>query len=155
MGFRAGAKLVNIDVPQGHAGPKYFARGGKGTWIGVSSNLDGSCVTPYNSKPSRELGDVTADVWPSVYRDKMKDGTGPAFMNCTELSDEDMDYMLHTAFVSEGIDSLTDYFDQNGIDPVSYTHLDVYKRQMYVWTVRCLTIQKQKNWLIKEENYES
>lgn len=116
MGFRAGAKLVNIDVPQGHAGPKYFARGGKGTWIGVSSNLDGSCVTPYNSKPSRELGDVTADVWPSVYRDKMKDGTGPAFMNCTELSDEDMDYMLHTAFVSEGIDSLTDYFDQNGID---------------------------------------
>ena len=40
----------------------------------------------------------------------MQAGTGPSYMNCTETTEEDMDYMLHTAFVSEGIDSLTDYF---------------------------------------------
>lgn len=114
--LRAGGKLVNIDMPMGHAGPKYFARGGKGTWIGITSNLDGSYVTPYNTEPSRELGDVTVDVWPGVYRDKMADGTGPAFMNCMGLSDTDMDFMLHDAFVSEGIDSLTDYFEQYDVD---------------------------------------
>ncbi|MCD8364269.1 MAG: FAD-binding protein [Clostridiales bacterium] len=116
LSYRAGAKLVNMDILQGHAGPKYFARGGKGTWIGVSSTVRGECVAPYNTKPSRETGDVVADVWPSVYRDKMLDGTGPTFMNCTELSDEDMDFMLHSAFVSEGIDSITDYLEQYHID---------------------------------------
>ena len=116
MGYRAGAKLVNIDVPQGHAGPKYFARGGKGTWIGVTSDLRGECVAPYNTKPSRETGDVVADVWPSVFHDKMADGTGPAFMNCTETPEEDLQYMLYSGFVSEGSDSITDYLEQHDID---------------------------------------
>lgn len=120
MGYRAGAKLINMEVLQGHAGPKYFARGGKGTWIGVSSNIRGECVAPYNSKPSRETGDVVADVWPTVYHDKLKDGTGPVFMNCTELPDEDMDYMLHEGFVTEGIDSITDYLDQYKISLKDY-----------------------------------
>ena len=35
MAYRAGARLVNIDMPYLHAGPKYFARCGKATWIGV------------------------------------------------------------------------------------------------------------------------
>ena len=116
MALRAGAKLVNIDIPNVHAGPKYFMRGGKGTWIGISSTIDGKPVTPYViGKPSRETGDVTADVWPSVYFDKMMDGTGPVFMNCTALDNEDVEYM-RWAFDSEGISSVFDYFDQYGID---------------------------------------
>ncbi len=114
LAWRAGAKLVNIDIPNCHAGPKYFQRGGKGTWIGISCDIHGDPVTPYVGKPSRKLGDVTADVWPSVYRDKMKDGTGPVYMNCTALSEEDMAYMRE-AFKSEGIDSIFDYLDQNHI----------------------------------------
>jgi succinate dehydrogenase/fumarate reductase flavoprotein subunit len=115
MALRAGARLVNIDIPGSHAGPKYFQRGGKGTWIGISCDIHGEPVTPYIGKPSRELGDVTADVWPGVYRDKMLDGTGPVYMNCTGLSEEDHAYMRE-AFKSEGIDSIYDNLDQHGID---------------------------------------
>lgn len=116
MAYRAGAKLVNMDMLNGHAGPKYFARGGKGTWIGISTDIRGETFTPYNSKPSRATGDITADVWPTCYRDRLLKGKGPTFMNCTETSPEDLDYMLHTAMVSEGIDSITDYCEQYGID---------------------------------------
>ncbi len=115
MSLRAGVRMVNIDIPGTHAGPKYFQRGGKGTWIGISCDIHGEPVTPYVGKPSRELGDVTADVWPGVYRDKMLDGTGPVYMNCTGLSDEDHAYM-RKAFMSEGIDSIYDWLDQHEID---------------------------------------
>jgi len=37
MAYRAGAELINLEMPYKHAGPKYFARCGKGTWIGVVS----------------------------------------------------------------------------------------------------------------------
>ena len=116
MAYRAGAKLVNMDMLNGHAGPKYFARGGKGTWIGISTDINGNTFTPYGTKPSRETGDVTADVWPTCYHDRMKDGKGPTYMDCRPTSPEDLDYMLHTAMVSEGIDSITDYLEQHNID---------------------------------------
>ena len=35
QGWRIGAKLVNMELPNRHAGPKFFARAGKSTWIGV------------------------------------------------------------------------------------------------------------------------
>ncbi len=116
MAYRAGARLVNMDMLNGHAGPKYFARGGKGTWIGISTDIHGKPFTPYGNQPSRATGDVTADVWPTCYHDRMKTGQGPTYMNCTETPAEDLDYMLHEAMVSEGIDSITDYTEQRGID---------------------------------------
>ena len=116
MAYAAGARLANLEMAGGHAGPRYFARGGKGTWIGLTSDITGQCVTPYQDKPSRENGDIASDIWPGSYRDRMQAGAGPTYMNCTQTTDEDLDYMLHTAFVSEGIDSLTDNLAQNNID---------------------------------------
>ncbi|MCI9151860.1 MAG: FAD-binding protein [Lachnospiraceae bacterium] len=115
LAYRAGARLVNLDMAGGHAGPRYFARGGKGTWIGLTSDINGDCITPYQDKPSRENGDIASDIWPGSYRDRMQAGTGPSYMNCTRTTDEDLDYMLHDAMVSEGIDSITDHLDQRGI----------------------------------------
>lgn len=115
MAYRAGARLANLEMAGGHAGPRYFARGGKGTWIGLTSDIHGNCITPYQDKPSRQNGDIASDIWPGSYRDRMRDGTGPSYMNCTQTTDEDLDYMLHTAMVSEGIDSITDHLDQRNI----------------------------------------
>lgn len=115
IGYRAGAKLVNVDIPYLHAGPKGFARSGKGTWIGVISDSQGKPVGPYVTKPTRETGDPLADIWTSVFEDKLSDGSGPTYMNCTQLSDDDLEYMKRQ-FISEGIDSITDYLEQHHID---------------------------------------
>lgn len=115
IGYRAGARLVNYDLIGCHAGPRYFERSGKATWIGVISDINGNPVGPFVKKASRKLGDPMLEIWPGVLRSMMQDGTGPAYMNCTELSDEDMNYMQH-CFVTEGLTCLNDYFEQRGID---------------------------------------
>lgn len=115
IAYRAGAKLVNLDIPYVHAGPAMFQRGGKGTWIGLLTDINGKPVGPFMTKPSREYGDVTSDIWQGVFSEKIADGTGPVYMNCSALSDEDLDYQ-RTAFVSEGCTSINEYFDQYGID---------------------------------------
>lgn len=113
--YRIGATLVNLDIPGMPAGPKYFSRAGKGTWIGVLRDLNGKNIGPFVDKPSREHGDITSDVWPSVFYDKMKDGSGPVYIDCTDLSEEEMQY-LYWAFTCEGDTSLVDAMEQQGID---------------------------------------
>lgn len=115
IAFRAGARLVNLDIPAVHAGPLQFARCGKATWIGVLTYADGKPVGPFVTKPTRELGDVTSDIWQTVFDEKMKDGSGPVYMNCSETSEEDLEHMRES-FISEGDTSINDYFDQFGID---------------------------------------
>ena len=115
VAYRAGARLVNLDQPYVHAGPRLFARCGKATWIGVLTDLNGKPVGPFVTKPSRELGDITADIWQSVFDEKMTDGSGPVFMNCSQTSEEDLEHM-RKSFISEGDTSLNDYMDQYGID---------------------------------------
>lgn len=115
VAYRAGARLVNLDQPYVHAGLRLFARCGKATWIGVLTDLNGKPVGPFVTKPSRELGDITADIWQSVFDEKMADGSGPVFMNCSQTSEEDLEHM-RKSFVSEGDTSLNDYMEQYGID---------------------------------------
>lgn len=115
MGYRVGAKLVNYDILGCHAGPKYFERSGKATWIGALSDSEGKSVSPFVNKPSREYGDPMSDIWPGVFSDKLKNGTAPVYMNCTELSEEDLEYMKY-CFETEGIGSVTDYLEQHKID---------------------------------------
>ena len=116
MAYRAGARLVNLDIPAVQAGPRLFARSGKATWIGVLTDYYGNPVGPFVQKPSREFCDATSDIWREVFSEKIADGSGPVFMNCSETSEEDMDYMLHDAFVAEGDTSITDYLEQYDID---------------------------------------
>ena len=115
VAYRAGARLVNLDQPYVQAGPRLFARCGKATWIGVLTDLNGKPVGPFVTKPSRGLGDITADIWQSVFDEKMADGSGPVFMNCSQTSEEDLEHM-RKSFVSEGDTSLNDYMEQYGID---------------------------------------
>jgi succinate dehydrogenase/fumarate reductase flavoprotein subunit len=115
MAYRAGAKLVNLEIPNTHAGPKYLARCGKATWIGVYKDPSGKPVGPFVTKPTRELGDITADVWNSVFPDYHKSGKGPVYIDCTEISQEDLDYMMW-GLRHEGNTAMLNYMASEGID---------------------------------------
>lgn len=115
MAYRSGAKLVNMEMPNRHAGPKYFARCGKATWIGVYRDPHGKAVGPFVDQPTKELGDITADVWNTVFTDKFKSGEGPVYIDCTTIAQKDMEYMLW-GLVQEGNTAMLNYMAQEGID---------------------------------------
>jgi succinate dehydrogenase/fumarate reductase flavoprotein subunit len=117
--YRIGAKLVNMEHPYRHAGTKYFARCGKATWIGVYKYPDGRPLGPFVTKPNREYGDNTADVWKSAFSDLMQNGMGPTYLDCSEASDEDRQFM-RDGMISEGLTSQLEYMDREGIDPARH-----------------------------------
>ena len=116
MAYRAGAKLVNMEFPNRHAGPKYFARCGKATWIGLYKDPHGKTVGPFVTQATKELGDITGDVWSSVFTDKFKSGEGPVYIDCSTTSEEDFDYMMW-GLVEEGNTAMLEYMAGEGIDP--------------------------------------
>ena len=113
--YRAGAKLINMEFPNRHAGPKFFARCGKATWIGLVADPQGKPVGPFIDKPTKELGDITADVWNTVFTDMLVSGRGPAYMDCSATSEEDISYMMW-GLKSEGNTAMLDYMKAEGID---------------------------------------
>lgn len=115
QGWRVGARLINMELPNRHAGPKFFARAGKSTWIGVYRYPDGRLLGPFVDKATREVGDITCDVWNSAYTDVLADGSGPAYIDCTATSAEDHAFMRQ-GMISEGLTALVDYLDHEHID---------------------------------------
>jgi len=115
MAFRAGAKLVNMEFPARHAGPKFFNRCGKATWIGMIKDPHGRPVGPFVTQANRWVGDITADVWPAVFTEMTENGTGPTYMDCTGTSAEDLDYMKW-GLENEGNTGMLNYMAGEGID---------------------------------------
>ena len=116
LGWRVGARMVNMEFPYTHAGPKYLQRCGKATWIGVYRYPDGKPIGPFATKSDPQYGDVTSDIWNSVFEDVMRKGTGPAYMDCSDATDEQMAYM-RWAMTGEGLTALLTYMKKEGIDP--------------------------------------
>ena len=119
QGFRAGAKLVNLEMATRHAGPRYFSRAGKSTWIGIYKYPDGRTLGPFVKRPTKELGDITSDIWNASFTEVAKNGTGPAYLDCSETSPEDLAYM-RWGMKGEGLTALLDYMDKEGIDPARH-----------------------------------
>jgi succinate dehydrogenase/fumarate reductase flavoprotein subunit len=115
IAYRAGANLINMEIPNRHAGPKFLARCGKATWIGIYKDPHGRPVGPFVTRPTRELGDITADVWNSVFTDMFKSGKGPVYMDCTETAADDIEYMMWS-LIHEGNTAMLDYMKKEGID---------------------------------------
>lgn len=117
--WRAGARLVNMEMPNRWAGPKYLNRCGKATWIGVYKYPDGRCIGPFVTRPDREHGDFTSDAWNTVFTDVMRNGTGPAYIDCSEGTPDDIAFQRE-GMISEGLTALLDYMDAKGIDPARH-----------------------------------
>lgn len=113
--WRVGAKMVNMEMPNRHAGPKFFARAGKSTWIGVYRYSDGRLLGPFVEQATRYIGDITCDVWNTAYTDVLHNGTGPAYIDCTGISSDDLDFMKQ-GMVSEGLTTVVDYMKRSGLD---------------------------------------
>lgn len=115
MAYRAGAALVGPESPKRHMGPRYFARFGQGTWIGVLRDPQGKPIGPFVTKPDRTYGDMTMEVRSSILEDYMKSGRGPVYMDCRGITQEDYEYMME-AFVDEGLSSFRDNMKAEGVD---------------------------------------
>jgi len=122
--YKVGAKLVNLELPYTHAGPKYFARCGKATWAGVLKDLAGNPMGPFATKPTRD-GDVAADIWNGVFAAKNKAGQA-VYMDCSEASEEDLKYMMW-GLVEEGDTSLVEAMEAENID----LHKNMVEFQQY------------------------
>jgi len=114
MAFRAGVELINMESLAKGGGPKYFARSGRGTWVGVIRDSDGKPVGPYVTKPEKRYGDPILDR-PSIFEEYAKAGKGPVYMDCRGISDEDLEYQTHW-LNHEGNAALIDHLKEEGID---------------------------------------
>ncbi len=115
MAYRAGAELANMDLIMKWAGPKYFTRFGKGTWVGVIRDSAGQPVGPFLSKPDRRFGDPISDIYSSVFEDYAKAGKGPVYMSCKGISAEDLEYQ-NLWLIHEGNSALLKYLKDENID---------------------------------------
>ena len=115
MAYRAGAELVNMEIPMRWAGPKYFARCGKATWVGVLRDPQGKPVGPFVTKPDRRYGDAISDAYKSLFEDYTRSGKGPVYMDCRGMSAEDYRYMMYW-MTHEGNTGLVNHIKEEGID---------------------------------------
>jgi succinate dehydrogenase/fumarate reductase flavoprotein subunit len=116
MTYRAGGTIVGPEIPKRHMGPRYFARCGQATWIGVLRDPQDKPIGPYVTKPDRIYGDMTMEVKSTLLEEYMKSGKGPVYMDCRGIAPEDYDYMMHW-LVHEGNQSVLDHMKEEGIDP--------------------------------------
>lgn len=115
MAYRAGAELINVEMPRRWAGPKYFIRGGKATWVGVLRDPQDKPVGPFVTMPDRRYGDPISDIYTSLFEDYAKAGKGPVYMDCRGISDEDLEYMINW-LTHEGNVGLLTHMKEEGID---------------------------------------
>lgn len=114
--WRIGARLVNMEKTYRHAGPRFLARCGKATWIGVYRYPDGRPVGPFITEPNVETGDMTGDIWASAFTDLKLNGSGPVYMDCSGADKKDLEHM-RWAMQCEGLTAMLDIMDREGIDP--------------------------------------
>ncbi len=115
MAYRAGAALANLELPNRWAGPRYMARCGKATWIGVLRDPQDRPIGPFVTRPERKYGDPISDIYPTLFEQYAKSAGGPVYMDCRGISEGDYDYMMHF-LRHEGLTSLLNHLDEEGVD---------------------------------------
>lgn len=115
MAYRAGAELADLELTRRHAGPKYFARAGQASWVGVLRDRSGKPVGPFLTKPSAKYGDMTVEVNKQIFDQYKFSGKGPVYMDMNGISDEDYKEMLHY-LRHQGNIAVLDHLIERGVD---------------------------------------
>ena len=115
IAYRAGAGLGNVEITSRWAGPRYLARCGKASWVGVLRDPLGTPIGPFVTKPDKKHGDAISDIYPTMFHDYQKEAKGPVYMDCRGVSEDDYRYMMHF-MKQEGLSSLLNCLDEEGID---------------------------------------
>ncbi|MBW1803345.1 MAG: FAD-binding protein [Deltaproteobacteria bacterium] len=115
MAYRAGAELIGLETPIRWAGPKYFARCGKASWVGVLRDPQDNPVGPFVEKPDKRYGDPISDIYRDIFEDYAKAGKGPVSMDCRGISEEDHEYMMYW-MNHEGLTSIVNHLEEQEID---------------------------------------
>lgn len=128
MAYRVGGELAGTEMFRRHVGPRYLARFGQATWVGVLRDPQGKPIGPYVTKPDKRYGDMTAEVSGVILEDYMKSGRGPVYMDCRGITDEDYEYMMHW-LLHEGNVAVINHMKEEGIDlrrnPVEFGTLQI------------------------------
>ncbi len=115
MAYRSGAPLANLELSGRHYGPKYFARAGQATWIGVLRDRAGNPIGPFIDKPNRIYGDSTMEIHSGIFDEYIKSGRGPIYMDMNGISGEDLEYMVYW-LKHEGNIGLLNHLAEEGVD---------------------------------------
>jgi len=129
MAYRVGAELVDMEMLRYHAGPKYFARDGQATWVGLVKDPLGNPIGPFLTKPDKRYSDMIVEVNKQLFSQYAKSGKGPVYMDCRGISDEDLEYMMHW-LKHEGNEALINHLSEEGIDlrrnPVEFMTYEMF-----------------------------
>jgi len=128
MIYRAGGEIVGLEIFRRHIGPRYLARFGQATWVGVLRDGSDKPIGPYLTKPDKRYGDMTGEVNSLLPEEYLKSGRGPVYMDGRGISDEDHDYMMHW-LKQEGSVALLNHMKEEGIDyhknPIEFGSLEI------------------------------
>ena len=124
MAYRLGADLADPESLNRHVGPKNFSRCGQATWVGILKDGQGKPVGTFVTKPDRKYGDMASEMGKTIPEQYTRSGRGPVYMDCTEMTAEDYEYMTHW-MKHEGMVPILDHMDEEGMDvrknPVEFT----------------------------------
>ncbi|MFH1954938.1 MAG: FAD-binding protein [Pseudomonadota bacterium] len=115
MAYRLGAELSNMEMIGYHAGAKNYARAGQGSWPGVCTGPDGKPIGKYLSKPDIKHGDIIMEVDKRIFQRHAQAATGPVYMDCTGISDDEYEYVIR-GLQNEGNIGLLEHLKEEGLD---------------------------------------